>query len=204
MVSTSVAGQGRQHLRWGKQFRVANAAADDDPLLIHHILIDQDRPVRRQPDRGDSAILHAGQRNRGVHRSERNLAGVKMFAHDAVDVGAGGRQHDARRVPYSVGPLGFHDDTVRRDVQADVVLLAEGGGIGEVGVDLTDPQPVGARLLDVLTNGVGDQARRVVNRNEPQFSQFHTVHTDHAFGSIITPRYRVARRRSPAAAGRRR
>ena len=100
-----------------------------------------------------------------------------MFAHDAVDVGAGGRQHKARRVPYPVGPFGFHDNAVRRDVKADVVLLTEGGGIGEVGVDLADPQPVGARLLDVLTDGIADQVLRVANRNERQLSQFHTVHT---------------------------
>ncbi len=108
-----------------------------------------------------------------------------MFAHDAVDVSAGGRQHHTRRVPYPVGALGFHDDAVRRDVKADVVLLAEGGGIGEVGVDLADPQPVGARLLDVLTDGIADQVHRVANRNERQFSQFHTVH---ALGPT-TPRY---------------
>ena len=30
------------------------------------------------------------------------------------------------------------------DIEADAVLLAEGHGVGEVGVDLADPQPVGA------------------------------------------------------------
>ncbi len=111
-----------------------------------------------------------------------------MFAHDAVDVGAGGRQHHARRVPHPVGALGLHDDTVRRDVQADVVLLAEGGGIGEVRVDLADPQPVIARLLDVLANGVADQAHRVSNGNERQLSHLHTVHAARPIMSVLLNR----------------
>ena len=124
------------------------------------------------------------------------LRALKVFAHmHAVDVGAGGRQHHACRVPYPVGPLGFHDDAVRGDFKADAVLLAEGGGVGEVRAHLADPQPVGARPLDAPTDGIADQVHRIADRDELQFSQLHDF-------SPTTPRCWIAGRRRPAAAGR--
>jgi hypothetical protein len=65
-----------------------------------------------------------------------------VFADHTVDVSAGGGQHEARGVPCSFGAARLDDDTVGRDVQPDVVVLAERRGVGEVGVDGADPEPV--------------------------------------------------------------
>ena len=149
-ASTSALGSPAAR-RIREELGASNSASDDNPLLIGDVLVDKDRPVSGQPDRGDTAVLHAGQRYRGIHRRERNLARINMLRtmHPSTSARIAGGQHHACRVPHAVGALGLHDDTVRRDVEPDAVVLAEGGRIGQVRVDLADPQSVATGLFDV-------------------------------------------------------
>src|SRR3954466_9119666 len=72
--------------------------------------------------------------------------------------------------------LGLHDDAVRRDIQPDVVVLAEGRGVGKVGVDLADPQPVTARPVDVAADRITDQVQRLDDWSKRQPAHLHAVH----------------------------
>src|SRR4051794_35013727 len=81
-----------------RQLGVPDAAADHHGRRGRDGRVDQDRPVLGEADRGDAAVLHAGHRNRVVHRGERGLARVEALADQAVDVGPGAREHQAGRV----------------------------------------------------------------------------------------------------------
>ncbi|GGX11342.1 hypothetical protein GCM10010341_36150 [Streptomyces noursei] len=65
-------------------------------------LVDQDGPVRRQAERGDAAVFHAGFRDGGLHGGEAGLAGAEVLADGPVDVGPGGRSAtQAAKVTFS-------------------------------------------------------------------------------------------------------
>src|SRR3954454_1255565 len=85
-----------QRGRRQRDLRPPQPAADDHDVPLQHRRVDEDGPGRRQPDRRDAAVLHAGERHGVGHRGERRLAGLQPPAHDPVDVGPRGRQHHAR------------------------------------------------------------------------------------------------------------
>ncbi len=71
-----------------------------------------------QPDRGDPAVLHAGDLDGVGHRRERHLPHVHPAADHAVDVGAGGGQHHGGRPALLARPLAGDHHAVRRRARA--------------------------------------------------------------------------------------
>src|SRR4029078_695418 len=67
------------------------------------------------------------------------------------------------------GAARLNDDAVGRDVQADVVVLAERSGVGEGRIDRADPEPV----LQVWPHGFGEEVGRLARRDERQLSHVH-------------------------------
>src|SRR4051794_22169037 len=129
------AGQLGERGRRQRDLRAAQAAADHDVVARQDGGIDQDRPRARQADRRDAAEFHAGEDHCVLHRREGRLPRVQPAPHQTVHVGAGRREHHARRIPGRVAAAAGDDDTVGRVGHLHPVLLAEGGGVGEIGVD---------------------------------------------------------------------
>ena len=118
-----------------RQLAAAQTGADDDLRLGQHGGVDQHRPARGQPDRGDRAVLHAGALHRGVHRQEAGLADVDQGAHRRVDVGARRGEHHAGRDALLAGALAADDDAVGAGLQRHAGGLDEGGRVGDGRVD---------------------------------------------------------------------
>ena len=97
-----------------------------------------------QADRRDAAEGHAGLGDGDVLRCERRLAGAEVPADQPVDVGPRRGQDDAGRQGGLPGPPGGDDHAVGRGLQRDAVGVGEGGGVGQVLVDLGDPGGAGA------------------------------------------------------------
>ena len=125
--------------------------------------VDVERPVGRDADRGDAAVLHPGQGDRVIHRGEARLAGVEQRAHDAVHVGrvVARIMHAAYRV--DLAAAAGDDHAVRRDVEADVVRLAERGGVGERRRRSARPRP---RRRGPARERRGDRRRQQVGAGE--------------------------------------
>ena len=107
--------------------------------------VDEHRPVGGQPDRSDSAVLHAraGRPRRPSVRTRPS--GAQPSAHDAVDVGARGRQYDARRVG-ALSPRRPAITTQLAESSAQhAVARAEGRRVSEVGVDRRSANIAGSR-----------------------------------------------------------
>ena len=103
--TTSMPGQAGQHRSPGsRSFERRTPRPDDHRVRRRDRRVDQHRPVRRQADRRDPAVLHAGVGDRLVHRHERRLADVQPPAGDAVDVGPGGGEHDAGQLALLARP----------------------------------------------------------------------------------------------------
>ena len=76
-ASRTGARQARQRRPGQRDLAVPDAGADDHVRGGDHPRVHQDRPLLRQPDRGDAAVLHAGQLDRVGHRREARLADVQ-------------------------------------------------------------------------------------------------------------------------------
>src|SRR5437588_11318564 len=57
------AGQERERGAWQPELRATDSRADHDAGRGGNSLVDTDRPVDGQPDRGDAAVLHPGERD---------------------------------------------------------------------------------------------------------------------------------------------
>ena len=147
------------------KLRPTQAGTDHDVRRGSGGRIDEDRPISRQPERRDTAVLHPGLRDRVVHRGERRLAGVEQTTYDSIHVSPRCSQHHASSHPYHVSPARGDDDAVGRDVQPDAVPLAERGSVRQVRIDLRDADLVRARPgSQEVDNARGEEVRPTEGR----------------------------------------
>ena len=98
--------------------------------------VDEDRPVRRQADRRDAAVLHTGQLHGPLHRQERCLADIEIAAYGPVHICPSRRQDHARSEAFGPLSLAADDHTVGQHVRVEPESLLGGGRVRNRRVDL--------------------------------------------------------------------
>ena len=115
------------------EFGGAAAAANPDVFEVHKGAVDVDGELVGQGEDRDAADEHAGEVAGLVGGGEGDLAGAHQFADALVDVELAGGGDDAGDVVFGLFFRG-DDDGVAGGGGGDAVVLAELGGVGEVGV----------------------------------------------------------------------
>ena len=119
-------------------FRAPHATPDDDVTSIDDRAIDKQRPLDRQSDRSDAAILHARRRHRDVHRSERDFPDVEEPANQSVHVRPCRGEHHAGSECRHVPSASRDHDAVRRLGRQYAIALAKCSRISESRIDRRD------------------------------------------------------------------